>query len=80
MKLYGEAGVREYWIVDAEKETVTVYDFEHSKAFRQQDVYTQGTCAAALKQCEEPLHYAFSEKIKAGIFEDLYLKLSELDI
>ncbi len=79
-ELYREAGVREYWIVDAEKEMVTVYDFEHSKTLCQTDVRTQGTCAAALKQWEEPLHYAFSEKIKVGIFEDLYLKLSELDI
>ena len=79
VELYREAGVREYWIVDAEKEMVTVYDFEHSKTLCQTDVRTQDTCAAALKQWEEPLHYAFSEKIKVGIFEDLYLKLSELD-
>ncbi len=31
VKLYQETGVREYWIVDAKKETVTVYDFEHNK-------------------------------------------------
>ena len=31
VKLYREAGVREYWIVDAKEETVTVYDFEHGK-------------------------------------------------
>lgn len=59
VKLYREAEVREYWIVDAEKETVTVYDFEHGK---------------------EAAVYAFSDRIKAGIFGDLYLCLSEMDI
>ena len=58
VKLYREAGVREYWIVDTERETVTVYDFEHGK---------------------EEMQYPFSERIKAGIFDDLYLNLSELD-
>ena len=57
VKLYREAGVREYWIVDAKEETVTVYDFEHGK---------------------EAARYAFHEPVKAGIFADLCLKISEL--
>ena len=29
---YGNAGVREYWIIDPAKQCVTVYDFEHENA------------------------------------------------
>ena len=32
LSLYRSAGVREYWIVDAMKETVLVYDMEHAAA------------------------------------------------
>ena len=58
VRLYREAGAREYWIVDAETEMVTVYDFEHDK---------------------EPARYTFSDRIKVGIFEELWLDLSEMD-
>ena len=56
LALYQTAGVREYWIVDPQRETVTVYDLEHGK------------------EAEE---YSFSEQVKVGIYEDLYLKLAE---
>lgn len=59
VKLYQEAGVREYWIVDAKKETITIYETGH---------------------WDEPVQHSFSERIKAGIFEDLYFELSKMDI
>ena len=79
VKLYRDAGVREYWIVDPEKETVSVYDFGHGKITWNAGTYTAGTCAAAPETRDEPMHYSFSERIKAGIFENLYLHLSEMD-
>lgn len=59
VKLYQDAGVREYWIIDAEKETVTTYEAGH---------------------WDEPVRHSFSERIKAGIFDDLYFELSKMDI
>lgn len=32
LEAYSTAGVREYWIIDSMKETVTVYDLEHGEA------------------------------------------------
>lgn len=58
LSLYEEAGVREYWIVDAKQQTITVYDFEHQKEAEQ---------------------YTFAEKVKAGIYEDLFLDFRELE-
>lgn len=68
--LYREAGAREYWIVDPETEMVTVYEFER--------VASCGTDERASQETEA-VQYAFSERIKAGIFEDLWINLSEMD-
>lgn len=55
--LYRDAGVREYWIVDSDKETVTIYE---------------------AKQWNAPVCHSFSERIKAGIYEDLYIDFSTM--
>ncbi|WP_394924167.1 Uma2 family endonuclease [uncultured Robinsoniella sp.] len=55
---YRTAGVREYWIVDASKNLITVYDFEH----------------------DDVGQYSFSDTIKAGIYNDLYLDFSGMNI
>ena len=53
--LYREAGVREYWIVDSEKEMITIYEAERWDA---------------------PVCHSFSEQVKVGIYEDLYIDFS----
>lgn len=55
---YGLTGVREYWIVDHEKNHIIVYNFEHDTV--------EG--------------YSFSDKVKAGIYEDFEIDFSELNI
>lgn len=55
---YRNAGVREYWIDDYERNLITVYHFEH----------------------DEMADYSFSDKVKAGIFEDLEIDFSEVRI
>ena len=55
---YRTAGVREYWIVDYERNLITVYNFEH----------------------DEMTDHTFSDKVKAGIYEDLEIDLSGINI
>lgn len=56
--LYRTAGVREYWIVDREKNRITAYDLEK----------------------EDSIEYTFSDNVKVGMFDDLEIDFSELDI
>ena len=53
---YRTAGVREYWIVDPEKNRILVYNFES----------------------ENTGDYTFSDIVKAGIYDDLYINFSEM--
>lgn len=55
---YRTAGVREYWIVDQEKNRITVYDLEH----------------------DDMNEYAFTDIVKAGIYPDLSINFSSLNI
>lgn len=56
--LYRTTGIREYWIVDKNKNMIMVYDFE-------KDFYE---------------NYTFSDTVKVGIFDDLEIDFSELNI
>lgn len=53
---YRTAGVREYWIVDPEKNRILVYNFES----------------------ENTGDYTFSDIVKAGIYDDLYINFSKM--
>lgn len=53
---YRAAGVREYWIVDPDRDRIMVYDFES----------------------EDTREYSFSDSVKAGIYEDLYIDFSDI--
>ncbi len=53
---YRTAGVREYWIVDPEKDRIFVYDFVS----------------------ENTGDYTFSDSVKAGIYDDLYINFPDV--
>jgi Uma2 family endonuclease len=55
---YRTAGVREYWIVDPDKNRILVYSFES----------------------EDTGDYTFTDTVKAGIYPDLSIDFSQLDI
>ena len=55
---YRTAGVREYWIVDPEKNRITVHDLEH----------------------EDMNEYTFADIVKVGIYPDLSINFSSLNI
>lgn len=54
---YKHYGAREYWIVDPDKQIITVYDFE-------KEIYAS--------------RYTFDDKIKVGIYNDLYINFAPL--
>ena len=55
---YPTAGVREYWIVDPIKKTITVHNFEEKTT----------------------VMYDFIDKIKVGIYQELYIDFSHIEI
>lgn len=50
------AGVREYWIVDPEKDRIFIYNFDS----------------------EDTGDYTFSDRVKAGNYEDCYIDFSDI--
>lgn len=58
--MYHNAGVREYWIVDAQNKNIHVYNME------------TGNFNVKV--------YSFQDTVKAGIYEDLYVDFSSLDL
>lgn len=58
--LYHDAGVREYWIIDAQREHIYVYNMDNDNLILNA--------------------YSFRDTIKVGIYEDLYIDFSSLDL
>lgn len=55
---YRTAGVREYWILDYERDLIMVYDFEH----------------------DDMTDYTLKDKVKAGIYQDLEIDFSQMNL
>lgn len=55
---YRLAGVREYWIVDPDKNRILVWNFEQ----------------------DDTLEYSFTDMVKAGIYEDLEVDFSKIEL
>ena len=55
---YRSAGVKEYWIVDSDKNRISVWNLEN----------------------EDMFEYTFSDVVKAGIYEDLEIDFSKINI
>lgn len=55
---YRSAGVKEYWIVDFDKNRISVWNLEN----------------------EDMFEYTFSDIVKAGIYEDLEIDFSKIEI
>lgn len=62
---YREAGVREYWIVDPHKKRIVVWNFEQDTGQSIPDIMEM---------------YSFSDSVKAGIYEDLYIDFSQISL
>lgn len=60
---YREAGVREYWIVDPGKKRTVVWNFEQNTEQSGPDIMEM---------------YTFSDSVKAGIYEDLYIDFGQI--
>jgi len=60
LNLYQLAGVREYWIVNPQSQTVYVYYFE--------------------KESFKTSSYAFQDKIKVNIYDDLVIDFSHMEM
>ncbi len=65
---------------EAPQGTCAVYGFGQSEKPQGTGTQTNGTCALAEKPWDEPVYYSFSERIKVGIFEDLWLDFEEMDL
>ena len=60
---YNNAGVREYWIVDPLKEHIILWNFEQNAKHPDADIMTLHT---------------FSDSVKAGIYEDLFIDFNKI--